>query len=153
MTISPSTKRTTRSLYDTDYVQWVETTIQKLQRQDYADVDWENLLDEIAEMSRSEKRRLKSNLIIVLLHLLKWQYQPDRRSRSWASSIAEHRRRVHEALEASPSLKPYIENILSSAYTSAVKLASIETGIAQSAFPNECPYTIAQSLHDDFMAE
>lgn len=67
-------------LYETDFLQWIETTVEKLRHQDYAQVDWENLIDEIESMGRSERQSLKSNLIVVLLHLLKWRYQPDRRS-------------------------------------------------------------------------
>ena len=153
MTISSSIKPKEQSLYDADYVQWIEATIQKLQQKDYESVDWENLLDEIAAVGRSEKRRLKSNLIVVLLHLLKWQYHPDGRMRSWASSIVEHRRRVVEALETSPSLKSSLEDVLASSYTHAIKQASVETGIARSAFPEDCPYTVSQALDDDFMPE
>jgi Domain of unknown function DUF29 len=63
-------------LYTTDYVQWIESTVAKLRRQDYAYVDWQNLIEEIEEMGRSERKSLKSNFIVVVLHLLRWQYQP-----------------------------------------------------------------------------
>ena len=79
--------------------------------------------------------------------------QPDGRMRSWASSIVEHRRRVVEALENSPSLKSSLEDVLASSYTYAIKQASVETGIARSAFPQDCPYTVSQALDDDFMPE
>jgi Domain of unknown function DUF29 len=81
-------------LHATDYVQWIESTVAKLQRQDYANVDWHNLIEEIEEMGRSERKSLKSNFIVVVLHLLKWQYQPQLRGGSWAGSIVEHRRCV-----------------------------------------------------------
>lgn len=142
-----------RSLYDADYVQWVETTLQKLQQQDYANVDWENLLDEIACMGRSEKRSLESNLTIVLLHLLKWQYQSDFRSRSWTASILEHRIRISKALRDSPSLKPYLEQIFAEAYGDAVRRAATETGLPINTFPKECSYAIAQILDEDFLPE
>lgn len=100
-----------QSLYELDYLQWIETTVEKLQRQDYTDVDWENLIEEIADMGRSERRSLKSSLIVILVHLLKWQFQPERRSGSWEGSIIEHRRRVRDALQDSPSLIPYLESI------------------------------------------
>ncbi|MEW6492607.1 MAG: DUF29 domain-containing protein [Cyanobacteriota bacterium] len=69
-----------QTLYEVDYLRWIETTVEKLRSQDYADVDWENLIEEIEDLGRSERRSLESNLIVVLLHLLKWQYQRDRRS-------------------------------------------------------------------------
>ena len=71
-----------KSLYETDFVRWVETVVAQLQAQDYASVDWANLIEEIEEMSRRERKSLKSNLVVILLHLLKWQYQPEARSGS-----------------------------------------------------------------------
>ena len=68
-----SLKADCQTLYETDYLQWIETTIEKLQIQDYANVDWDNLIKEIEDMGRNERRSLKSNLIVVLVHLLKWQ--------------------------------------------------------------------------------
>jgi hypothetical protein len=62
-----------KSLYTIDFVQWIETTAQQLRNQDYSDVDWESLIDEIEDMSRRERKALKSNLIVILLHLLKWE--------------------------------------------------------------------------------
>ena len=82
-----SLKAHSQTLYDTDYLQWIETTVEKLQSHDYANVDWENLIEEIADMGRSERRSLKSNLIVILVHLLKWQFQPEKRSGSWEGSI------------------------------------------------------------------
>ena len=80
-----------QSLYETDYLKWIDTTIEKLRLQDYSNIDWENLIEEIEDMGRSERKSLKSNLIVVLTHLLKWQYQPEFRSGSWKGSIVEHR--------------------------------------------------------------
>ena len=65
-----------KSLYETDFVRWVETVVAQLQAQDYASVDWGNLIEEIEEMSRRERKSLKSNLVVILLYLLKWQHQP-----------------------------------------------------------------------------
>ena len=87
-----SLKGHSQTLYDTDYLQWIETTVEKLQSHDYAKVDWGNLIEEIADMARSERRSFKSNLIVILLHLLKWQFQPEKRSGSWEGSIIEHLR-------------------------------------------------------------
>jgi hypothetical protein len=99
------------SLYETNYLQWIETTVEKLRQKDYGAIDWENLIDEISDIARSERKSLKSNLTIVLLHLLKWQFQPQLRSGSWKGSIVEHRRHIREDLKDSPSLKPYLETI------------------------------------------
>ena len=141
------------ALYERDYFAWIETTIEQLQSRDYKGVDWNNLVEEIADIGRSQKHSLESNLVVVLLHLLKWQYQPDRRSRSWKSSIAEHRRRIRKLLKKSPSLKPFVSEELPEAYTDGVKQASIETGIAMKTFPEACPYSLTQVLDEDFLPE
>ncbi|MBF2047068.1 MAG: DUF29 domain-containing protein [Leptolyngbya sp. IPPAS B-1204] len=138
------------SLYETDYLQWIETTLEKLRQQDYAAIDWENLIEEIADMGRSERQAFESNLIVLLLHLLKWQYQSSMRSGSWKGSIVEHRRRIRKAIKDSPSLKPYLEKIFSECYRDAVEQASAETGLPVTSFPGESPYTPAQVLDANF---
>ncbi|WP_152590810.1 DUF29 domain-containing protein [Nostoc sphaeroides] len=148
-----SLKAHSQTLYDTDYLQWIETTVAKLQSHDYANVDWENLIEEIADMGRSERRSLKSNLIVILVHLLKWQFQPEKRSGSWEGSIIEHRRRVKEALDDSPSLKSYIESVFAECYAQAVKQAKAETGLLVESFPLVCPYQLPEVTNDDFLPQ
>ncbi|MBD2594014.1 DUF29 domain-containing protein [Nostoc spongiaeforme FACHB-130] len=142
-----------QTLYNTDYLQWIETTVEKLQNQDYANVDWENLIEEIADMGRSERRSLKSNLIVILVHLLKWQFQPGHRSGSWEASIIEHRRRVNEALYESPSLKSYIDSIFTECYSQAIKQAKAETGLPIESFPSICLYKILDVINDEYLPE
>jgi Domain of unknown function DUF29 len=114
-------------LHTNDYVQWIESTVAKLRRQDYAHVDWQNLIEEIEDMGRSERKSLKSNFIVIVLHLLKWQYQPQMRGGSWAGRIVEHRRRMRDAIADSPSLKPYLQEVYQDWYTDAVRQAIAET--------------------------
>ncbi|MCL1472330.1 DUF29 domain-containing protein [Argonema antarcticum] len=142
-----------KSLYDTDYLKWIKTTLEKLRVHDYSNIDWENLIEEIEDMGRSERRSLESNLIIILMHLLKWQYQPELRSGSWKGSIVEHRRRIREALKDSPSFKPYFEEVFAECYSDAVEQASAETGLSEETFPQLCPYTSAEVLDSQFLPE
>jgi len=142
-----------QGLYETDYLRWIETTVEKLRVQDYSNIDWENLIEEIEDMGRSERRSLKSNLIVVLTHLLKWQYQPQFRSGSWKGSIVEHRRRIREALKDSPSLKPYLEEVFAECYLDAVEQASAETELSVEIFPQLCPYTSAEVLDSNFLPD
>ncbi len=142
-----------RHLYETDYLKWIETTVKKLLVQDYSNIDWENLIDEIEDMGRSERRSLKNNLIVVLTHLLKWQYQPNFRSGSWKGSIVEHRRRIREALKDSPSFKPYFEEVFAQCYSDAVEQASAETGLSVEILPQVCPYTSAEVLEGNFLPD
>lgn len=148
-----SLKADCQTLYETDYLQWIETTVEKLRIQDYRNVDWDHLVEEIEDMGRSERRSLKSNLIVVLVHLLKWQYQPEYRSGSWEGSIIEHRRRIMEALNDSPSLKPYLDNIFAECYTQAVKQAKAETGLPLETFPKKCPDELVGVINDEFLPQ
>lgn len=151
MTTELNTNR--QSLYETDYLKWIETTIEKLRVRDYSNIDWENLIEEFEDMGRSERRSLESNLIVVLTHLLKWQFQREFRSGSWKGSIAEHRRRIRKALKESPSLKPYLEQVFAECYLEAVEQATAETELPVETFPQECLYTSAEVLDSNFLPE
>jgi hypothetical protein len=137
--------------YDTDYVAWVAQTLAQLQAGDFDRVDWPNLLEEIEDMSRRQKDALESNLIVLLLHLLKWQYQAEMRSGSWKGSIREHRRRINKALQTSPSLRPYLLTIVDECYGEARLQAADETGLSVETFPGVLDCAIEMALTDDFL--
>jgi hypothetical protein len=141
------------SLYDTDFVAWIDATAVQLRAKDYAAVDWENLLEEIDAMGRRERKSLRSNLVILLQHLLKWQHQPEMRSGSWKGSIREHRRRIRDDLLDSPSLRPYLTEIIAATYSDARAAAADETGLDLSQFPDDCEYPIGQILDPAFLPE
>ena len=140
------------TLYDRDYYQWLTKTAELLRLKEFNKLDLENLIEEIESLGKSEKRVIKSNLIVVILHLLKWQYQPKKRSNSWKSSIREHRRRIQELLTDSPSLENYLPEIFIACYVAAKKQASDETGLSITFFPEACPFSLAESLDEDFLA-
>ncbi len=142
-----------QQLYDEDYTLWLDATVAKLRSHHYNDVDWDNLIEEIEAMGRRERQSLESNLVVVLLHLLKWQFQPERRTGSWESSIIEHRRRIHRALTSSPSLKNYLVGVVDECYASARKQARAETQLSLNRFPVNCPYKVADILSDEFLAD
>jgi hypothetical protein len=139
------------TLYDQDYCQWLTQTAELLKEKKFTQLDLENLIEEIESLGKSEKRAIESNLIVVILHLLKWRYQPSMRSNSWKSSIREHRRRVQRLLTDSPSLKNHLSSALADCYLAAKKQASDETGLSLLAFPEECPFSLAESLDEDFL--
>jgi Domain of unknown function DUF29 len=141
------------TLYEQDYYLWLEQTAKHLDAGDWHQVDVANLVEEIRDMGRSEKQALESNLTIVLFHLLKYKYQPSRRTRSWLLSIAEHRRRLKKQLKDSPSLRSYIEQVFQECYDDAIRLAEAETGLPRTAFPTESPFAIAQTLDFDYLPE
>jgi hypothetical protein len=120
--------RSVASLYETDFVAWSEKVAQLVRDRAFEQVDWENVIAEIESLGRSECHALENNLVVLLMHLLKWQYQPEWRSGSWRGSIREHRRRIRNALKDSPSLKLYLEQMFAECYQDAVEQAIDETG-------------------------
>ena len=137
-------------LYETDYARWLDETIEQLKAREFDALDLPDLIEELADMGRSQKQALASNLRVLLQYLLKWAYQPERRTNSWQATITEHRMRVRDLLADSPSLKPELERLLSSEYTKARKLAAQETGLPLGQFPAEAPFNLEQILDEDF---
>ncbi|CCQ53381.1 DUF29 domain-containing protein [Crocosphaera watsonii WH 8501] len=139
------------NLYDKDYYLWLEETIQLLQEGRLTDLDIFNLIEEIKDMGRSEKNALESNLIVLLMHLLKWKYQPEEQSGSWRGSIREHRRRILKAFKNSPSLKRYFEVVFDESYQEARKQAADETELSLNTFPKNCPFKIEEILDPEYL--
>ncbi len=129
-------------LYETDFVLWIEQTAQLMRDGAFDQVDWGNVIEEIEGLNRSDKRALESQVTRVIMHLLKWDYQPERRSSSWRGSIVEGRTQARNLLRDSPSLKPYLAEVLTQCYQDAVEQASAETELPIDTFPIECPYAI-----------
>src|SRR5438067_12834945 len=92
-------------LYDHDYYSWTAAQAQALRERRTSALDWGNLAEEVEDLGKAERHRLESHLEGLLMHLLKWGYQPQRRSPSWRNSIEEHRFRVQQVLRGNPSLK------------------------------------------------
>ncbi|MBD2294827.1 DUF29 domain-containing protein [Anabaena sphaerica FACHB-251] len=156
MTATQPTAVTNSNLYNEDFYLWIETTAKLLKNGNFAEIDLTNLIEEIESMGRSEKRALKSNLLVLLMHLLKYKYQlyqPDKCSNSWLSTIFEHRRRLKEELTESPSLKKYFCDVFKESYQDARKQASLETGLSLDTFPVDSPFTTEESLNQDYLPE
>jgi predicted DNA-binding ribbon-helix-helix protein len=141
------------NLYEQDYYSWLEQTALSLRKQAFDQLDLENLIEEIEDIGRSEKRALESNLRVVLWHLLKWKYQPLQRSGSWRGSIAEHRIRIRKALQDSPSLKNYLPEVFDETYQDAIKIASQETGLESETFPISCEWTLQNVLDEAWLPD
>lgn len=140
-------------LYDQDYFLWLENMAHALRDRNPELLDWDNLLEEIEALGRSEKKSVKSNLRVLLLHLLKWQYQPTKRSQSWLNSIAEHRQRLEDDFEVSPSLRKYVVEIFAKVYSEARKQAARETNLPLQHFPSDCPFPLEKVLEEDWLPD
>jgi hypothetical protein len=140
-------------LYESDYCLWLEANTNLLRERRLAEIDLDNLVAEIEGMSRRERDALFSNLKIALLHLLKYRYQPAKRSNSWRSSLREHRQRILRAFKNSPSLKPYFTKILADCYQEARELAADETGLLLVEFPEKCPFSPEEILDVEYLPD
>ncbi|WP_373526017.1 DUF29 domain-containing protein [Nostoc sp.] len=139
--------------YTADFNLWIEQTTQLLRSHRWHEVDVEYLIEEIEGLGKSERRAIASQLTRLLLHLLKWQYQPQRRSDSWLDSITDSRTQIELAIEDSLSLKSYPIEQLDESYLRARRQAAKQTGIVVSLFPEECPYSLELVLDEDWLPE
>ncbi len=136
--------------YNSDFYGWTLEQVALLKRGQLQDIDLENLIEELEAMGRSEKRALESRLIVLLTHLLKWQYQPARRGKSWELTIKGQRANCLDVLEDNPSLKNKLGELFVRAYNRAKIEAAKETGLDEDHFPTECPYSITQLFDNNY---
>jgi predicted nucleic acid-binding Zn-ribbon protein len=136
-------------LYDRDFYAWANEQAALLRAERAAELDWTNIAEEIESMGRSEKRELVSRLEVLLLHLLKWRFQPEKRGRSWEVSIANTRDALIDHLEDNPSLKSTLPEAVRTAYRRARRTGGIETGLEDATFPLDCPWTFEQVMGDE----
>jgi hypothetical protein len=134
--------------YDTDFYQWTQQQADLLRQGALSALDRENLAEEIESMGKSGQRAVESYLRNILLHLLKWQYQPERRSNSRRLSIRDGRHQVAKRLRESPSLKPKIADMVTDEYPLVREYAANETGLPLVTFPEQCPLTVEEITGD-----
>jgi len=143
----------TATLYETDFYGWVQQQVAAIRTGNLNGLDLDNLKEEIESMGRSEKRELESRLEVLLTHLLKWQYQPERRGKSWQLTIEGQRDRLAGHLGENPSLKSKLPVCVQEAYRHAKREAIKETGMPAATFPPECPWAFEQAMDDGFWPE
>lgn len=139
--------------YEADYAGWVHEQAELLRSGALSELDAANLAEELDDMGRSIRRELKNRLAVLIMHLLKWRYQPGFRSTSWSGTIREQRRQVVDLLDESPSLRPVVSRDLTGFYRLGRAKAEAETGLPEASFPPDCPFTPEQILSEDFLPE
>ncbi|WP_017653582.1 DUF29 domain-containing protein [Fortiea contorta] len=137
--------------YENDFYAWTQQQANLLRAGQFQHIDWQNLAAEIEDMGRSEKRQLESRLEILIMHLLKWQFQPNLRSRSWELTIKEQRLRLEKLLQENPSLNSSLAETIEKIYPLANLSAERETGL--SLFPKICPYTLTEIVSPEFLPD
>ncbi|MBB5374546.1 DUF29 domain-containing protein [Acidocella aromatica] len=141
------------NLYDQDFYAWANQQAALLRAGKLTQADIEHIAEEIESMGKTEKRELISRLTVLLLHLLKWQYQPVRRGASWEVTIGTQRRALTRHLADNPSLKSKLNEAIDDAYTDARAEAYAETGMPKATFPMACPWSFERIMDDGFWPE
>ena len=136
--------------YETDFYLWTQQQAALLRQGEFnrVDLDVANIAEEIESMGRRDRFSMRSYLHNILLHLLKWKHQPERRSTSWKLSIRNGRHQVRNLIKDSPSLKPQLAAIVDDEYPSSRENAADETALPLSTFPEQCPFTSEQITGD-----
>lgn len=142
-------------LYTYDFAAWCSATAALLRDGKWSDIDLEALAEELDSLGRSQKRELEHRLEVLIMPLLKWRYQPERRedSHSWYDTILEQRSQLRRLLRDSPSLRPQIAALLPEVYPDAVQRAIGETRLLAACFPSTCPWSAEHLLDADFWPE
>lgn len=143
-----------KTLYDQDFYLWIQTTIQHLQERNLEQLDIENLIEEIDSMGRSEKKELKTRLVVLIEHLLKLQYwieEKDDNARGWRNTVVEQRRQITYTLADSPSLKAILNDVFLPCYQDAKKDTINKYQLPSNLFPEEPPFSLAQVINADFI--
>jgi hypothetical protein len=145
------TRTTPPATHQGDFHRWTAEQGRFLRQKRLELVDWENVAEEIETLGRTERREIENRLAIAILHLLKWQFQPERRKGGWEASIRVQRRELKQLLAENPSLSALPAQSLQHCYDRARIEAEHETGLAYETFPQTCPFTADQVLDDGFL--
>ena len=139
--------------YEKDFYSWIYKNINLLKQRKFAELDVDILIDELESMAKRDRRELISRFMVLISHLLKWEFQPEKRSGNWKGSIREQRIKISKQLDESPSLKNQLDTSIKKAYPDSLKIAIEETDLEATIFPKDCPYSISQLLDEDFYPE
>ncbi len=137
-------------LYKQDFYAWTQVQVKLLRQQQWGQLDLPHVIEEIEALGKQQRQELRHRLSVLLGHLLKWEYQPQQRSRSWLATIRIQRRDLLQLVDDNPSLKSYLDEALAIAYPNAKDLAMGETDLPELTFPATCPYSLADVLRDRF---
>jgi hypothetical protein len=143
-------------LYEDDFYGWIQHTVEAIKHRKFDQVDWENLIEEVESMGRSEKRELKSRLLVILEHLLKlmfWDSEKPQNARGWRNTVIEQRNQVEMILEDSPSLKPWLADHFAESYAKARQQILQKYGLPGDLFPTQPPFSLEDALNADWLPE
>lgn len=141
-----------QNLYDADFNAWALDEAKKLKLRKFDALDIDHLVEEIEDMSKREISSLESRLVVLIMHLIKWQVQTQKQCGSWKGTISSQRLKIKKLLKKMPSLKNHLNDLIKDAdvYQDALQKASEETGIHKRLFPQDLPYSQEQILNNEF---
>ena len=143
-------KDSQKNLYEYDFYAWTQAQINILLNQQWSQLDVKNLIEEISSLGKRERQELRNRLSILLGHLLKWEYQPNKRTRSWLATIKIQRREIIKLIKDNPSLQSYLIEALQEAYQNGRDLAVGETNLPFATFPEQCLYLWENIINENF---
>ncbi|MGB3769124.1 MAG: DUF29 domain-containing protein [Phormidesmis sp.] len=138
------------SLYEVDFYAWTQRQSLLLRNRQWQQIDLDNVIEEIESLGRQQRQALRNRLAILISHLLKWEYQAEKRSRSWFATINVQRLEISELILDNPSLKPYLAEALDAAYKKGVMLAVKESELPSKTFPSASAYSLEVILSEEF---
>jgi hypothetical protein len=141
------------NLYETDFYAWTLEQSKLLKNGDLQNLDLVNLVEEIESLGKQQRQELRNRLGILIGHLLKWDYQPEKRTKSWRVTIREQRREILRLIDENPSLKPYLPEAIFYAHESGLDLVVRETPLDYPSLPETCPYTSDRLFDPDFPSD
>jgi hypothetical protein len=141
-----------KALYEQDETAWLELSARLIRESRLEELDYENLSEFLEAMAKRDRREVESRLAVLLAHILKWTYQPDKRRRGWRATVESQRHELSLLLR-SGTLRNHAEAELERAYQAGVRQATAETGIDPKAFPQQCPYSVQQLLEIELPTE
>jgi hypothetical protein len=138
-------------LYDTDFAEWARVNTELLRSGQFSDADVANIAEEIEDLGKNKRSAVYSRFVRLIEHLLKWQFQPEGRSRSWERTIVVQRLGIAKLLAQNPSLRPCVPEMVGEAYQDAAKVVCVVLMRDRAEFPDDCPYTVQQLVEEDFL--
>lgn len=138
------------SLYEADFYAWTQRQAFLLRNQQWFQIDLDNVIEEIESLGKQQRQELRNRLAVLIGHLLKWEYQSEKRSRSWFATINVQRLDIGELISDNPSLKPYLSEALEVAYKKGLMLAVKESGLPSKSFLGNPAYSLEAILSKDF---
>ncbi|MEG3436538.1 DUF29 domain-containing protein [Pannus brasiliensis CCIBt3594] len=142
-----------RTLYERDFALWLQSTARAIAERRFDAVDWDNLLEELDSTRKSERKELKSRLILLIEHLLKllyWNAEREDNARGWYGTIVEQRRQIQLCLEDSPPLRPFFQEVFPDCYRNALEDTRRKYRLSPDIFPESAPFTLEEAIDPDF---